>query len=86
MIRCEGGLVTREFEGYTQGSEEWKNAIVGAYRDHTARIEDISARFGCCLAHVSWLAKRARKRGDDVKLRGKGWASGGAAWAAGRKR
>ena len=68
------------------GSEEWKDAVVNAYRDHATRIEDIAKHFGCSTGQPSTLAKRARKRGDDVKLRGKGWASGGAAWAAGRKR
>ena len=56
-----------------RGSPDWQAGITAAYFAHPRElVEKIAARYGCCAGHVSYLARRAVKRGEAQRMRGKG--------------
>ena len=60
--------------GHEYGSPEWHAAIVAAYfASPPERVVDIAARLGVSQAHVSYLARRAVKRREALRTRGKGF-------------
>jgi DNA-directed RNA polymerase specialized sigma subunit len=65
-------MITRS--GHEYGSTEWHTAIIEAYFARPVeRVVDIAARLEVSQSHVSYLAKRAVKRLEATRTRGKGF-------------